>query len=49
MGMEYTKVRETYFPDVLTKSEQIQLSCEEWMERFKVLYAELGMPSALLE
>ena len=46
MGMGYTKVKETYFPNVLTKIEQMQLSCEEWMERFKVLYAEMGMPSA---
>ena len=46
MGMGYTKVKETYFPNVLTKSEQMQLSSEEWMERFKVLYVELGMPSA---
>ena len=46
MGMGYTKVKETYFPNVLTKSEQMQLSCEKWMERFKVLYAEPGMPSA---
>ena len=46
MGMGYTKVKGTYFPNVLTKSEQMQLSSEEWMERFKVFYAEMGMPSA---
>jgi len=46
LGMGYTKVKETYFPNVLTKIVRMQLTCEEWMERFKVLYAEMGMPSA---
>lgn len=45
MGMGYNKVRETYFPDVAKKEDCNLISKEEWIEKFKTIYQEMGMPT----
>lgn len=44
MGMGYTKVKETYFPDVVKKEDYFSVSRDEWMKKYKGLYKEMGMP-----
>lgn len=48
MGMGYIKVKETYFPDVAKKEDCNLVSKEEWMEKFKAIYQEMGMPTQRL-
>lgn len=45
MGMGYTKVKETFFPDVPKKEEYEAVSVEQWKEKFQKLYDVLGKPT----
>ncbi|MCM1343449.1 MAG: hypothetical protein NC305_13645 [Lachnospiraceae bacterium] len=45
VGMCYTKVKEKYFPDVITKAEKQRGNLEEWLENFKVVFGKMGKPS----
>lgn len=45
VGMRYTKVKEAYFPDVMTKAEKQKCNVEEWIASFKELFIKMGKPS----
>ena len=48
IGMGYLKTKEIYFPDAVVKQVYKSKIQEEWMEKFKNLYREIGMPSQRL-
>ena len=45
MGMGYTKVKETYFPNVPKKSDLEKPTEDDWLEKFIALFLELGKPT----
>ncbi len=45
IGMGYAKIKETFFPDVVTKEALLSVPKEEWMEKFIEIYRDMGMPT----